>query len=180
MMSRLTKKKLITCIQPVRLIAFDVDGILTDGGMYYFENGDQAKKFNVRDGIAIEAFQKAGYITAILTGEDTPIVTFRAKKLKIPYVYLGVKDKLMIMQVLLKKLHLLWTQVAYVGDEVNDIELLQHAGFAISVHDAHDKVKKIADYICQTKGGDGVVREIYALFEKYRKLPLKSKGDNIG
>lgn len=152
-------------INKIRLIGLDIDGVLTDGGLYYFENGSQAKKFNVRDGMAIEAFRQAGYEIAILTGEKTSIVTHRAKKLGISHVYIGINNKLPTMQKLASKLQLSLSEIAYIGDEINDLEMMQNIGLAITVTDAYPAVKKISHYICQTKGGEGVLREVYSLFE---------------
>ena len=144
----------------VRLVAMDVDGVLTDAGMYYTENGDELKKFNTRDGMGIARVREAGLKTAILTGESTKLVERRGAKLRIDHVFIGVSDKLACMRSLLNDLGLTLDQVAYVGDDVNDYELLCHVGLAVAVRDASRLPKSVAHLITEAKGGEGAVREL--------------------
>lgn len=144
----------------IKLFATDVDGVLTDAGMYYTENGDELKKFNTRDGKGIELLRNKGVKTAILTSEDTKIVQARAKKLQINHTHQGVKDKLAVLKEILQKEGFSLNEVAYIGDDVNDIEILQAVGLKACPKDAMNKVKKVKGIkVLKTKGGEGAVRE---------------------
>ena len=147
-------------LQKIKLFAMDVDGVLTDGGMFYSEAGEVLKKFNTRDGMGIELLRKNGIIPAIITKEKSEIVLKRAEKLKVEEVYIGVEDKLEVVKRLIKKYNLSFELVAYIGDEINDIPLLKKVGLSCCPFDAVDEVKKIANYVCKTKGGEGAVREV--------------------
>ena len=144
----------------VRLVAMDVDGVLTDAGMYYTERGDELKKFNTRDGMGVARVRAAGLKTAILTGESTQLVVRRGEKLKIDRIFIGVSDKLTCMRNLLEELGLTLDQVAYIGDDINDYELLCHVGLAVAVRDASRLPKSVAHLITEAKGGEGAVREL--------------------
>ncbi len=147
-------------LQKIKLFAMDVDGVLTDGGMFYSEAGEVLKKFNTRDGMGIELLRKNGIIPAIITKEKSEIVLKRAEKLKVEEVYIGVEDKLEVVKRLIKKYNLSFELVAYIGDDINDIPLLKKVGLSCCPFDAVDEVKKIANYVCKTKGGEGAVREV--------------------
>jgi YrbI family 3-deoxy-D-manno-octulosonate 8-phosphate phosphatase len=154
----------------VKMVAMDCDGVLTDGGMYYSETGDELKKFNTRDGMGIKLLHQRNLKTAIITGEDTKIVANRAEKLSIKDVYLGVEDKVQVMARLLEKYHLNWDEVAYVGDDVNDMELLKKSGLSFSVSDGMECVKKIVHHVTKTKGGQGAIREIAEIILSNQRL----------
>ena len=146
----------------VKLFLTDVDGTLTDGGMYYTENGDEQKKFNTRDGLGIRLLREAGIKVGIITSENTKIVEARAKKLNVDYLYQGKIDggKLAIAKEICKKEGLSLAEIAYIGDDVNCIDLLKAVGFAACPADALDSVKEIQNiHIMQSKGGEGCVRE---------------------
>jgi 3-deoxy-D-manno-octulosonate 8-phosphate phosphatase (KDO 8-P phosphatase) len=145
----------------IKLLITDVDGVLTDAGMYYSESGDELKKFNTRDGMGIVLLREQyGIDTAIITREKTKIVENRAKKLKIQHCYQGVLDKTATLRELLTKTGLKPENVAYAGDDINDIDVLKLVGFSFCPSDAEDEVKAVSGYICDKKGGDGVIREI--------------------
>jgi YrbI family 3-deoxy-D-manno-octulosonate 8-phosphate phosphatase len=144
----------------IKLVAMDVDGVLTDAGMYYTENGDELKKFNTRDGMGVALVREAGLKTAILTRENTRMVERRGAKMRIDHVYIGITDKLTCMNTLLEQLGLTLEQVAYIGDDVNDYELLCHVGLAAAVRDASRLPKSVAHLITEAKGGEGAVREL--------------------
>jgi 3-deoxy-D-manno-octulosonate 8-phosphate phosphatase (KDO 8-P phosphatase) len=144
----------------IRLVAMDVDGVLTDAGMYYTESGDELKKFNTRDGMGVALVREAGLTTAILTRESTRLVERRGAKLRIDHIFVGVTDKLTCMRTLLGELGLTLEQVAYIGDDVNDYELLCHVGLAAAVRDASRLPKSVAHIITEAKGGEGAVREL--------------------
>lgn len=149
-----------TVLKGIRLFATDVDGVLTDAGMYYSESGDEWKKFNTRDGMGIKLLQKAGLITAIVTQERTRLVARRAEKLAIPELHQGVMDKLSVIRDMATRHGLSLREVAYIGDDVNDIEALQAVGFSAAPADGLPQVLKVVDYVCRQKGGEGAVREL--------------------
>jgi len=144
----------------VSMLAMDVDGVLTDAGMYYTESGDELKKFTTRDGMGIKMLQAAGLVTAFITREKTAIVERRGQKLAVPEVHQGVDDKLAVLTTLAKKYGLTLDQVAYIGDDVNDLEALRAVGFSAAPADAMPSVLKAVHYVCKKKGGEGAVREI--------------------
>ncbi len=146
----------------IKLFLSDVDGTLTDAGMYYSEDGNEFKKFNTHDGKGFELLRKAGIKIGIITSENTQIVTNRAKKLKVDYLYQGLENrgKLNIAQEICTKEGISLDQVAYIGDDINCKELLYHVGVAACPANALDDIKKIPNIIKLSKsGGDGAVRE---------------------
>lgn len=147
-------------LSKVQMLITDCDGVLTDGGMYYSERGDELKKFNTKDGMGLKLLQDNGIITAIITGEDVQIVRNRAKKMQVNEVFCGIKNKKVTLEKLLEKYNLSHDQVAYIGDDLNDLEIMQSVGVSFSVPDGMESVKKIADYVTTRKGGDGAVREV--------------------
>lgn len=150
----------------IKLIISDVDGVLTDSGMYYSETGDELKKFNTRDGKGFELLRNEGIKTAIITSEDTKIVERRATKLKIDFLYQGARDKMPAFEELLAKAGVTPDEVAYVGDDLADIPVLQRVGLSICPQDAIDPVVAFASVRTQARGGEGVVREAAELILK--------------
>ncbi|MEC4681493.1 MAG: HAD hydrolase family protein [Nitrospirota bacterium] len=144
----------------LKLFATDVDGVLTDAGMYYGESGEELKKFHTRDGMGIKLLQAEGVVTAIITMEQTKIVARRAKKLGISEVFQGAKDKVSVLTHLSGKLGIPFEQMAYMGDDVNDVAALQTVGYAAAPADCVDQVRQVVHYICHKKGGEGAVREV--------------------
>lgn len=144
----------------IKLFLTDSDGCLTDGGMYYSEDGDMLKKFNAKDGMGISNLRKAGIITGIVTGENTQIVAKRAEKLGMEEIHLGVKDKVSCVKEICNRLEIDLSEVAYVGDDINDIGILQLVGYPFSVINAEEAVKKEAIFISKRPGGLGAVRDI--------------------
>ena len=155
-----SKKVSPKILQGIRLFATDVDGVLTDAGMYYAESGDEWKKFNTRDGMGLKLLQKAGIITAIVTQERTKLVARRAERLVIPELHQGVLDKLSLVCEMAARHELTLSQVAYIGDDVNDLETLKAVGFSATPADGMPQIVAVVDYVCQKKGGEGAVREI--------------------
>jgi N-acylneuraminate cytidylyltransferase len=150
-------------LKGVKLVATDVDGVLTDAGMYYSEKGDELKKFNTRDGKGFEMLRSRGITTAIITGENTQIVERRARKLKVDHVLQGIGDKAGALRRLCECLGIGLHEVAYIGDDINDLEVLRMAGYSACPRDAVDQVKAASDYICRVSGGKGCVRELSEL-----------------
>jgi len=149
----------------IKLFLSDVDGVLTDAGMYYTEQGDEFKKFCTYDGMGFQLLQKTGVKVGILTTEDRELNRRRAKKLGLDFDFHGAKDKLQIVKDLCVKENITLAEVAYIGDDVNCFGLLSHVGIAACPNNAVDKIKAIPN-IMQLKrnGGDGVVREFVELF----------------
>ncbi len=152
----------------IKLIGIDVDGVLTDGGMYYFENGLEGKKFNTLDGKGIELARKKGIKIAIITQEKTKIVEKRAKKLKVDYLYQGVKDKLSVLKEICKKEKINLGEVAYIGDDLGDYEVLNLVGAPACPKNALNVIKNIHGIEkLKTVGGKGAVREFVELILEY-------------
>lgn len=147
----------------IKLFLSDVDGTLTDGGMYYSESGDELKKFNTRDGMGFQLLREKGIKTGIITSENTKIVENRAKKLKIDFLVQGKRNggKLEAVRQICNELNISLNEVAYIGDDINDIELLSEVGFAACPADACAEVKAVAGIqVMQKNGGEGCVREV--------------------
>ena len=146
--------------QKIKLLLTDVDGVLTDNGVYYGESGEVMKRFSIRDGMGVERLRKLCQIdTGIMTGELSPSVARRAEKLHIKHLYLGVKDKLGRMNEILAAHGLTWEQIAFIGDDVNDLEVLQRVGLSACPGDAMPAVRECVHYQCQERGGYGAFRE---------------------
>ena len=154
------RKALSSTLKRIRLFATDVDGVLTDAGMYYSESGEELKKFNTRDGMGIKLLQRAGIVTAIVTQERTKLVARRGEKLMIPEVHQGVMDKLALVREMVERLGLSMEEVAYIGDDVNDVATLKAVGFSATPADGMPQAAAVVDYVCEKKGGEGAVREI--------------------
>lgn len=144
----------------LKMFLTDCDGCLTDGGMYYSEDGNELKKFNTRDGMGFALLKERGIITGIVTGEKTNIAERRAQKLQIDEIHQGVKNKLDVIVCLAEKYHVALDEIAYVGDDINDIEVLEKVGFPCTVNDASEDIKGKAKYVSKRNGGEGAVREI--------------------
>jgi 3-deoxy-D-manno-octulosonate 8-phosphate phosphatase (KDO 8-P phosphatase) len=157
---RKDKPVLAKLLRRIRLFATDVDGVLTDAGMYYSESGDEWKKFNTRDGMGLKLLQRAGLVTALITMEHSKLVARRAEKLAIPEVHQGAQDKVSVLRSMTTRHRLTLDQVAYIGDDVNDLEALQLVGFSAAPANAISSVLKVVDYRCKKKGGEGAVREV--------------------
>ena len=148
----------------IKLFCTDVDGVLTDSGMYYTENGDELKKFNTRDGKGIEILKKHKIKTAIVTSENTSIVKKRGNKIGVDFIFQGIQNKLELVKKLCEEQKIKLSEVAFIGDDLNDLNLLKDVGFSACPSDAVDKIKNISDYICSKKGGDGCMREFAEKF----------------
>ncbi len=154
------KKILLDKCKNIRIMLTDVDGVLTDGGMYYDQRGDIMKKFHTRDGMGVTLMKKHEIPTIIITKERTQMVKQWAKRMKIEKLYDGIIKKDKILEKICKKYEVKPNEVAYIGDDVNDIDLLKIVGLSICPNDAIKEVKNNCDYICKIKGGEGVLREI--------------------
>ena len=153
----------------VRLLCIDVDGVLTDAGMYYGPDGEVMKKFNTRDGMGLARVRAAGVAVAIISGEDSAIVHARAAKLQIDDVFSGVSNKLAVVDQLCTRNGLHLEQVAFIGDDLNDLPALECVGLPCAVADAAEPVKSVAAYVTERRGGDGAVREVCELLVAARQ-----------
>lgn len=154
----------------IKLFLTDIDGTLTDGGMYYSENGDELKKFNTRDGMGFQLLREAGIKTGIITSEDKHLNQRRAEKLRVDYLRQGNSNggKVVVAQELAREMGISMDEVAYIGDDVNCIELLSLVGIAACPSDACDRVKRIPNiFVMNKKGGDGCVREFIDKLVRY-------------
>ena len=143
----------------IKLVAFDVDGVLTDGSITYDENGVEYKTFNAKDGQGIVNLNNAGIITAIITARENGTVTHRANNLKITELHQGQKNKIAKLDELLQKCDLTYDEVAYMGDDLPDICILEKVKLAGCPNDAVEEVKKVANWKSSKDGGRGAVRE---------------------
>jgi 3-deoxy-D-manno-octulosonate 8-phosphate phosphatase (KDO 8-P phosphatase) len=155
--------------QKIRLLALDVDGILTDGTLYFDSSGNELKAFNTSDGLGLKALQKFGIQLAIITGRESPMVTQRAAQLGFDFVYQGSDNKLSAYMDILNKTGLEADQICYAGDDFIDLPVLLRVGLAVSVPMADDEVKDRVHWVTSRSGGQGAVREIC-------KLILKAQG----
>ena len=154
------ESEIITKCKKINILLTDVDGVLTDGGMYYSSKGDVMKKFHARDGMGVTLLRKKGIPTIIVTKEKTDMVRKWANKMKVVELFDGIQNKEKIVDVICKKYKVSVDQIGYIGDDVNDIELLKKVGFSATPKDGIIKVQKIVDYVCKKNGGKGAFREI--------------------
>jgi 3-deoxy-D-manno-octulosonate 8-phosphate phosphatase (KDO 8-P phosphatase) len=144
----------------LRLIAFDVDGVFTDGRFYLSDNGVESKAFCTQDGFGIRQLIEAGVAVAVISGRKSAAVDKRMTELGVPHVIQGCKDKVAAFDKLIKKLGIPATETAYVGDDIPDLPLLRHAGFGIAVGNAVAAVRERCDLVTTATGGAGAVREV--------------------
>jgi len=159
-MSAISAADLRARLAQVRLLALDVDGVLTDGGLYYSASGEETKKFHVKDGQGLQALRRMGIEVALISGSASQATVHRAKTLGITYAFVGTEDKLSTLITLCQHLGLTLAQVAYVGDVVNDLPVMQAVGCPLTVADARPENHACALYVTTLGGGQGAVREI--------------------
>lgn len=156
----------------LKLVLSDNDGVLTDTGVYYNDQGEVMKRFSIRDGMGVERLRNIGVQTAIITGENSGSVKTRAEKLKLPYLYLGIKDKLAQLDIILKETGYAIDQLAYIGDDTNDrriIEAISPLGLTACPGDAMPVIQDIVHYKCKAVGGHGAFREFAELIISLRQ-----------
>ena len=147
----------------IKLITFDIDGVMTDGGLHYTDDGHELKTFNVQDGLGIVLLRRAGIKVAIITGRTSEVVTYRAKDLGVEHVFHGVSDKGAVSAKLLENLGLQWSELAFMGDDVIDLPAMTRCGLAIAPANARPIVKARAHIVTEASGGKGAVREAVEL-----------------
>ncbi|MBP3820464.1 HAD hydrolase family protein [bacterium] len=144
----------------IKLMVFDVDGVMTDGSITYDENGVEYKTFNAKDGHGLAKMIKSGIMTAVITGRRNGTVDRRSQDLHFTEVYQGVKNKLPILEAIMQKYELSFDEVSYMGDDEPDIAILEHVGISACPADAVKRVKNICNFISEKDGGHGAVREL--------------------
>lgn len=153
----------------IRLLVLDVDGVLTDGGLYCGPAGEEIKRFHVQDGLAVAAAQRAGLHVAVISGRASASVTRRMAELGVVDVHQGVEDKVAVLASLMTRLGLDSAQVAVMGDDLMDLPLMRHAGLALAPPNAVPEVRRAAHWISRRRGGDGAVREAIEFLLRARK-----------
>ena len=157
-------------ISNIKLVILDVDGTLTDGGVYIDNKGVESKKFNIKDGAGIVLAEQAGIEFMILTGRKSYCVEHRANELKIKYVFQGIADKLSYLQQFLSQHRLSPCDVAYIGDDVNDLECMHIVGFTACPADAVKEVRQRCDFVSCYNGGQGAIREVCDMILKSKSV----------
>jgi 3-deoxy-D-manno-octulosonate 8-phosphate phosphatase (KDO 8-P phosphatase) len=152
--------ELLLQAQGIRVAFFDVDGVLTDGGLYFTEAGETIKRFHTLDGHGLKLLQRAGITPAVITGRDSKPLRVRLAALGITHVHYGTEDKRPAAELTLKALGLDWHQAAMMGDDWPDLAVMRRCALACAPHNAHVELKALAHYVTQARGGDGAVREL--------------------
>jgi len=156
-------------IEKIKIVVADNDGVLTDTGVYYSANGEELKRFSIRDGMGVERLRKhVGIETVIITGENSGSVKARAEKLKMTEYYLGVKDKINVLEEIKRKNNITEENVAYIGDDVNDIAMMKLVGLTATPADGTVFIKDFADFVCRSNSGNGAFREFAELIIAFK------------
>lgn len=164
MKKRLNKSQLLKKASKIKLVIADVDGVLTDTGVYYSANGEELKRYSIRDGMGIERLRKLVDVeTGIMTRENTKIVSSRADKLKIKELHMGVMEKEKALVEILERRGLKKDEVAYIGDDIIDVEVMKRVGLSACPNDATKFAKAAAHYITESKSGNGAFRDLAEL-----------------
>ncbi len=158
--------ELLLKAQAVKVVFFDIDGVMTDGGLLFTETGETIKRFNTLDGLGIKLLQKAGITPVVISGRDSVPLRTRLKALGVTHIHVNTEDKRPAAEKTLAKLGLTWEQAACMGDDWPDLPVLQASAFACAPLHAHEEVKAIAHYITEAPAGSGAVREFCDLLLK--------------
>jgi 3-deoxy-D-manno-octulosonate 8-phosphate phosphatase (KDO 8-P phosphatase) len=162
-------------LKDIKLVLTDVDGVLTKGEISYNSLGQEIKNFNVKDGFIVSFLQNEGIEIGFITGRSSDVVTLRARELKISFIFQGIKDKLKVADNLRQQLNLDWSQIAYLGDDWNDLDLLQEVGFSAIPVDAADGLASHVNFVSTKRGGEAFFREVCEMIMKSKDLwPPKS------
>lgn len=163
------KQSLNSTLRKIKLLLLDVDGVMTDGGIYYSNSGDEFKKFNIQDGYGIRKLHQAGIKVGIVTGRTSKLVEKRAEDLGITEVHQNLNNKLETYKSIKQRLNLIDAEIAYIGDDEFDLAVLRSVGFSAAPADAMPVVKKQVHYVCTRGGGKGAVREVIDLILKNQR-----------
>ena len=164
-------------MKKIKIFFTDIDGVWTDGGMYYDQNQNELKKFNTSDSVGVLFLKQLKIPLIIITGENTSIVKKRAEKLKINQVYLGVENKLKVAEKIILEMKIKWSEVAFIGDEINDIALLKRVGLSACPNNAPNYTKSVVDWVSPIKGGDGAFKsfvEYYLISQNLLEESIES------
>ena len=168
-MNKIDDIKLRALAKNIKLVAFDVDGVMTDGSLTFSEDGKEIKTYNAKDGLGVVMLGACGVITSIITARDNNTVNLRAKILNIKELYIGQKNKTIALEELVEKYNLDYSEIAYMGDDLPDICVLERVGLKCCPNDAVERVKDVCNFVSNFGGGKGAVRELCDLI-------LNSKG----
>lgn len=160
---------LLKKIRNIKIVLTDVDGVLTDGGMIYNEDGLYLKRFNVKDGMGSALLRKEGFLVGLISTDVSLIAKTRGERLKFDFIEIGSMDKVQSLNQICAKAGLEFKNCAFIGDDVNDLEILKTVGLSAAPADAVPDIKEIVDYVCEKKGGEGAYREFADLIRKNQK-----------
>lgn len=167
-------QKNLTILKKIKLVITDVDGVLTDGGMYYSNKGEIMKKFNTKDGMGVELLLKNNIKTILMTKENSIIVKKRGKKMNVAATYVNINNKEQELEKICKKFDVKTNEIAYIGDDLNDYKIMKLVGFSATPANGISQLKKIVNFTSNINGGDGVFRDVsdMILFAKNIKTNL--------
>jgi len=165
-------EKILVKASKIKVVLTDVDGVLTDSGMYYSNKGDIMKKFHTRDGMGVTLLRKNNIPSVIVTKEKNEIIKQWSKKMKIDKLLMGVIKKEAVLEKICKDYGIKSSEICYIGDDVNDLELLKLVGFSATPSDGIIEAQKICDYTCKNNGGNGVFREVANMILLSQKVKL--------
>lgn len=169
-LSRKPNSKILEKCRKIKLVITDVDGVLTDGSMYYSDRGEMLKKFNTHDGMGVSLLLDSGIRTILMTKENSTIAKKRGKKINAVITYVNIQNKKIQLEKICRLFKMSKEQIAYIGDDLNDYEIMKNVGFCASPENGVNDIKEIADYVCKLAGGSGAFREVadLILFAKNR------------
>ena len=170
----MNKQNLVEIAEKIKLVAFDVDGVLTDGSLTFLEDGREIKTYNAKDGLGVVMLSKAGLITSIITARNNNVVKLRAEQIDIKELYMGQKNKVVALNELAKKYNLELNEIAYMGDDLPDICVLREVGLKCCPKDAVKQVRDVCNYISSYDGGRGAVRELCDFILKAKNVDYDS------
>lgn len=162
--------------QKIKLVAFDIDGVMTDGSLTFDENGIEYKTYNAKDGLGVVMLSRAGLIPAIITARNNGTVVHRAKILGITELHQGAKNKIVVLEELIEKYSLKYEEVAYMGDDLPDLCVLEKVGLSACPQDAVEEVVEACKFVSSKGGGKGAVREFCNFILKSQAVDIKQKG----
>ena len=170
----MTKNEFNNSLKNINLFAFDVDGVFTDGGVYYDENGEMAKRFDMRDGMGLEIMREHNIQVVIMTSEDSKLVRKRMEKLKLKHLFLGAKDKYSLLENFIQTQQISRSEIAYVGDDVNDLANLCSVGWSFAPKNATNQVLPLVDVVLSKDSGNGAIREATEFLLQYNNRQFKA------
>lgn len=162
--------------EKIKLVAFDIDGVMTDGGLIFDENGVEYKKFNAKDGLGVVMLSRSGIIPAIITARSNGTVVHRAKILGITELYQGQKNKAIALDEIVQKFKLSYEEIAYMGDDLPDLCVLEKVGLPCCPADASDEVVEASKFVSTKDGGKGAVRELCDFILRSKSIDVKKQG----